>query len=70
MKTYLDTEVTTVDVITQEEVARVCGVTANFKQLHQIVVLTVDITTDGDGSIHLQKVGLSLENLCALAQNP
>lgn len=70
LSAYLDTEISTVDVVTQEEVARVCRIATDFEQLHQIVILSVNITADGDRGVHLQKVGLSLEHLCALAQNP
>lgn len=69
-RAYLNTEISTVDVVTQEEIACVCRVATNFEQLHQIVVLAMNITADGNGGIHLQKVGLSLENLCTLAQDP
>lgn len=36
VQTYLDGEVTSVDVISQEEVPGVGRVASNFKQLHQV----------------------------------
>ena len=55
---YLDTEVPTVNIVAQEQVACLCGVSTDFEKLHQVVVLAVNITADCDGSIHLQEVGL------------
>lgn len=63
-------EVTTVDVVTKEQVSGLGRVAANFKQLHEIVVLAVDVTADGDGGVHLEKVGLGAQELCALANDP
>lgn len=37
------TKVSSVDVVAQKQVAGGCGVTANFKQLHQVEILSVDI---------------------------
>ena len=55
---YLDTEVPTVNIVAQKQVACLCWVPTDFEKLHQIVVLAVNITADCDGSVHLQKVGL------------
>jgi hypothetical protein len=67
---YLDAEVATIYVVAQEEVARLCRVAADFEQLHEIVVLAVDITTDGDGRIHLQQIRFCLQDLGALLDDP
>lgn len=61
--TYLDTEVSSIHVIPQEQVSRLSRVTTNFKQFHEIEILPVDISTYGYGSVHLQEVGLGSENL-------
>lgn len=50
----LYTEVATVDVVTKEQVSGLGRVAANFEQLHEIVVLAVDVTADGDGGVHLE----------------
>lgn len=66
----LDTEVASVDVVSQEEIASLSGVATNFEKLHQIVVLSVDISADGDGGIHLKKVRLGPKYFGALPDNP
>jgi len=70
VKNTLDTEVTTINVITQKEVSRLGGVATNFKQLHQVVVLSVNVTADGNRCIHLEKVGLGTEELGSFLQDP
>ena len=46
LKTNLDSEVASVDVVTEEEVAVGGRGPADLEQLHQVVELSVDITTD------------------------
>ena len=46
MGLHLDRIVAAVDVVAQEEVARVGRVAADLKQLHQVVVLAMDVATD------------------------
>lgn len=53
----LDGKVATVNVITEEEVARLGRVAADLEQLHQVVVLSVDVTADSDRGVHLEQVG-------------
>ena len=67
---YLNTEVTPIHVIAQEEIARLRRVATDFKQLHEIVVLTMNITAYSDGCIHFQKVGFRLQDLCAFPYDP
>lgn len=66
----LDAEIASIDVVSQEKVASLCRVSSDLEQLHQIVVLAVNITTNSDGGIHLQQIGLSSENLGPLVDNP
>ncbi|TKW51225.1 hypothetical protein CTA1_2028 [Colletotrichum tanaceti] len=66
----LDAEVASVDIVAEEKVSRLGGVAPNFEELHQIVVLAVDVTADGDGRIHLEQVGLGAEQFCAGSKNP
>lgn len=66
---YLDAEVSSVHVVTQEEISRFFRVSSDLKELHQIVVLPVNITAHGDGSIHLQQVRLRFENLGGAREN-
>lgn len=66
----LDAEVAAVDVVAEEEVAGLGGVAADLKQLHQVVVLAVDVAADGDGGVHLEQVGLGAQDLGALADDP
>jgi hypothetical protein len=66
----LDAEVASVDVVSQEQVACLGRIAAHFKQLHEVVVLSVDVTAHGYGRVHLQQVGLRLENLGTLLYDP
>lgn len=43
--THLDTEVSSVHVVSQEEVAGVAGWPSHFKQLHEVKKLAVDVST-------------------------
>jgi phosphopantetheine adenylyltransferase len=45
VETNLNGEVTTVYVVTKEQVASVLGMTTDVKQLHQVVELAVDVAT-------------------------
>ena len=66
----LNAEVSPIDVVSQEQVSRLCRVTAHFKELHEIVVLPMNITTHSDRRIHLQQIGLRLQDLASFLQNP
>jgi hypothetical protein len=63
-------EVASIDIVTEEEVSGLSGVTSNFKQLHQIVVLAMNVTTDSNGGVHLQEVGLGAQKFGTLPDNP
>lgn len=65
----LDRVVAAIDVVTHEEVVGVGRVAADTEKLHEIVELTVDITTDGDGAAHRLDVGLFHQDLARLQQN-
>ena len=48
---HLDTEVAPVHIVPQEEVARVGRRASNFKQLHQVEELAVDVSAHcGNGT--------------------
>lgn len=57
---YLDTEVASVYVVPQEEVACVGRRTAHFKQLHQIEELAVDVSAHCGHSTDKTVQGLTL----------
>lgn len=59
-----------INIVAQEEVSRLSRVATDFKELHQIVVLAVDVAADGDGGVHLKEVGLLAQNLGTLLDNP
>lgn len=63
-------EISTVDVVTQEQIARLGWVAPNFEQLHEIVILAMHITANSYGRIHFQQVGFGPQDLCALLQDP
>lgn len=69
-KTNLDTEVAAVDIVTQEEIAGLARVAANFEELHEIIVLAVHITAYGNGCIHFQQIRFRLEDLSTLVDDP
>jgi hypothetical protein len=62
----LERLLTSVDVVAEEKVVGLGGETAVLKQAQQIVVLTVDIAADLDGSLKLKEDGLGDENLAGL----
>lgn len=70
VKNTLDTEVSSIDIISEEKVSCFRGVTADFKEFHQVVILAVNVTTDGDGSIHLEQIGLRVQDLGTLLNDP
>ena len=67
--TYLYTKVTTIDIISQEKVSSLLRISSDFKQLHEIIVLAVNVTADSDGRIHLEEIGLLSQYLGALVDN-
>ena len=52
----LDGIVSSVDVVTHEEVVSVWNLSANHKELAQVMELTVDVTTDGHWGDHILHV--------------
>lgn len=66
----LDRVVTSVDIVSHEEIIGIGVGTANLEQLHKIVKLAVDVPAHRDGAFDRLYVGFSLENLtCLLAQS-
>jgi len=70
IETYLDTEVTTVNIVAQEQISGLRGISADLEKLHQIIVLSVDVTADGNGGIHFQQIGFRPEDLGTSVDNP
>lgn len=66
----LYTEVSAIDVVAQEQVTCFSGIATHFEELHEIVVLSVHITTHGYGRVHLQQVGLRLQHLGTFSYDP
>lgn len=54
---YLDTEVSSVHVVPQEKISRLFRISTHFEELHQIVILAVNIAAHGDRGIHLKQIG-------------
>ena len=65
-----NTEVSSVNVVAKEKVSRLGRVTSNFEELHEIVVLAVNVAAYGDRRVHLKKVGLGSQELGPLLDNP
>lgn len=61
--------VASIDEISHEEVICVWALATHFEKLLQIVELTMDITTNGDWTLHMLDIGLFLQNFfCSIAQ--
>ena len=58
---YFDAEVAAVDIVAEEEVARVGRLAADLEQLDQVVELAVHVAADGDGRVHLEHGGLATQ---------
>lgn len=65
-----DAEITSVDVIAQEQIPGLGWVAAHLEQLHEIVVLAVHVTADGDGGIHLEEIRFLTQELGARLNDP
>ena len=61
--THLNTEISSVHIVSQEQISSLFGIATDFEEFHEIKVLSVDITADSDWRIHLQQIGLALEHL-------
>lgn len=53
----LNAKIPSIYIVSKKQVSGFSRVAAYFEQLHQVIVLPVNIATYGDGRIHLQKVG-------------
>mmetsp|Transcript_21994 Transcript_21994/g.62851 ORF Transcript_21994/g.62851 Transcript_21994/m.62851 type:complete len:376 (+) Transcript_21994:482-1609(+) len=62
----LDGEGAPVDVVAQEDVLPVAGLAADLDELHQVVVLAVDVPDHSDGVVELQQVRLLREQVRGL----
>ena len=62
----LNRVVASIDVISHEEVVRVWGLATNFKELLQVVELTVDVTANGHWCTHLRHVRLINQDFLSL----
>lgn len=62
----LDRVVTTINVVSHEQVVGVRRIASDAEQLHQVVKLTVNITTDGDRATDRLDVGLLHQDLASL----
>ena len=70
VKTDLNAEVTSVNVVTQEEIASFGGVPSDLEQLHQVEILTMYVAAYGYGRIHLEEIGFGFEDLGAFFYDP
>ena len=55
---YLYAEVTSINIITKEEISSFGWITTNLKQLHQVEILAMYIATHSDGGIHFEEIRL------------
>jgi hypothetical protein len=56
-------EVAPIDVVSEEKVTGLGRVAADLKQLHQVIVLTVNVAADSDGGVHLEEVRFGPQDL-------
>ena len=54
----LDRVVSSIDVVSHEQVVSLGRLSSNFEKFTQVVELTMDISTDGHGSLHCLHVRL------------
>ena len=54
---------TSIDVVTEENVVGHWRLTANIKKLNEVLVLTVNVTTDCDWTLHVSNVVFLVEYL-------
>lgn len=59
----LDAVPSAVDVVPEEDVVGVGGVSSNFEEFEEVVELPVDVSADGDWRAHAHCIGLVLEYL-------
>lgn len=69
-RTNLNTEIASINIVAQEKVSSLGGISAYFEQLHEIIVLPMNISTYCNGRVHLQEVGFSLQDLSTLSEDP
>jgi hypothetical protein len=63
-------EISTINIVSQEQISCLSWVTTNLKKLHQVIVLAMDVTTNRNWGIHFQQVGLSSEKFGAFTNDP
>lgn len=68
--THLNTEISSVHIVSQEQISSLFGIATDFEEFHEIKVLSVDITADSDWRIHLQQIGLALKHLSPHLYDP
>lgn len=61
--TDLNAKITSVDVVAQKQVPCIDRVAADLEQLHQVVILPMDIAAYRNRRVHLQQVRLGFQNL-------
>jgi hypothetical protein len=64
-----NTEIAAIHIVSEEKVSGFSRITADLKELHEIVVLAVNVTTDCDRSIHFEKVRFGSQYLGTLIKD-
>lgn len=70
MFTYLNTKIASIDIITEEQIARVSRWTTHLEQLHEIVELSVHVTTHRDRCLNIDHRLLEPEELGTFVDDP
>ncbi len=50
--TNLDAEVSTINIVSQEQISRLGWIATDLKELHQVIVLAVHVATNRNWRIH------------------
>jgi len=68
--TNLYAEISTINIVSQEQISSFSRVTADLKKLHQIIVLAMNITANCDWCIHFKQVGFGPEKFGTFMNDP
>jgi hypothetical protein len=65
-KDALNTEVSSVNVISQKQISCFRYISSDLEKLHEIVILTINVSIDSDWRVHLKKIGRLPQDFGAL----
>lgn len=66
----LNAEISSIYVVSQKQISCRLWASAFLEELHEVVILTVDVSTDCDGSVDVEDVRFRPEQRCCLVDDP